>query len=192
MSNADSTPSANATCCDPAEFRQGMRRLAAAVCVIATENDAGHRAGLTATAVCSVSATPPTLLVCVNRQNSSCEAIRDAGRFSVNALEQNDRVIAEQFAMPVSAEQKFSQGTWATLQTGAPVLQSAIVAFDCIVANTVDVGTHTIFFGQIAGLRYAEHPGTPLMYAYGEYGSFQTLTTALQLNHFMTPNWEYS
>ncbi|MFA5597202.1 MAG: flavin reductase family protein [Pusillimonas sp.] len=192
MSDAASTPSATAACCDPAEFRQGMRRLAAAVCVIATENNAGLRAGLTATAVCSVSASPPTLLVCVNRQNSSCEAIRDAGRFSVNALEQNDRSIAEQFASPVDAGQKFAHGTWGTLQTGAPVLQSAIVGFDCIVQNAVDVGTHTIFFGQIAGLRYAEHPGAPLMYAYGEYGNFQTLTTALQLNHFMTPNWEYS
>lgn len=191
MSNAASDTSARPAHCDPVDFRQGMRRLAAAVCVIATENTQGLRAGLTATAVCSVSATPPTLLVCVNRQNTSCQAISEAGRFSVNALEQTDRVIAEQFAMPIRPEEKFSKGSWVHLHTGAPILQSAIVAFDCAVQNTVDVGSHTLFIGQIMALRYAEHPGAPLMYAYGEYGGFQTLTTALQLNTFMTPNWEY-
>ena len=53
---------------DEEAFRMGMRQLSAAVTIVTTGTDAQHRAGLTATAVCSVSADPPQLLVCVNRR----------------------------------------------------------------------------------------------------------------------------
>ena len=62
-----------------------MRHLAGAVTVIAT-GAPGHRFGLTATAVCSLSDEPPTLLVCVNRPASAHDVISRNGNFSVNLL----------------------------------------------------------------------------------------------------------
>ena len=50
---------------DAAAFKKGMRHLAASVTLITTRYG-DLRGGLTATAVCSVSAEPPQILVCVN------------------------------------------------------------------------------------------------------------------------------
>jgi len=48
------------------QFRDAMARLGAAVNIVTTDGTAG-RAGFTASAVCSVTDDPPTLLVCLNR-----------------------------------------------------------------------------------------------------------------------------
>jgi 3-hydroxy-9,10-secoandrosta-1,3,5(10)-triene-9,17-dione monooxygenase reductase component len=61
------------------EFKRGMRQLAASVSIISADC-AGHRAGFTATAVTSVCADPPTLLVCVNRSSQTFPLMREAGR----------------------------------------------------------------------------------------------------------------
>lgn len=52
------------------EYRNAMARLGAAVNIVTTDGVAG-RAGFAATAVCSVSDNPPTLLVCLNRNASA-------------------------------------------------------------------------------------------------------------------------
>ena len=57
---------AEAKSVEPKVFREAMSRLGAAVHVITTDGPSG-KTGFTATAVCSVSDAPPTLLVCLNR-----------------------------------------------------------------------------------------------------------------------------
>ncbi len=51
------------------EFRDAMARLGAAVNVVTSAGPAG-RGGFTASAVCSVTDDPPSLLVCLNRSSS--------------------------------------------------------------------------------------------------------------------------
>ncbi len=80
-----------------ADFKLGMRRLASGVVVIATEFE-GERFGLTATAVMSISADPPTLMICVNRSASAHEALSRSGCFTVNLLDGEDRPIADLFS----------------------------------------------------------------------------------------------
>ena len=82
---------------DAAAFKKGMRHLAASVTLITTRHD-GLRGGLTATAVCSVSAEPPQILVCVNRTASAHDTIGQARIFCVNILAPEHRKIAERFA----------------------------------------------------------------------------------------------
>ena len=77
------------------QFKAGMRRLAASVNVITTRTPDGQRSGLTATAVCSVSATPPTLLVCVNRSGNSHAVLTSSGVFAVNVLALEDPTALE-------------------------------------------------------------------------------------------------
>ncbi|MFM7345301.1 MAG: flavin reductase family protein, partial [Tagaea sp.] len=67
------------------DFKAGMRRLGAGVTIV-TSFDGKSRAGLTATAVCSLSAEPPQLLVCVKRQAWPNGVIARAKRFCVNVL----------------------------------------------------------------------------------------------------------
>jgi Asp-tRNA(Asn)/Glu-tRNA(Gln) amidotransferase A subunit family amidase len=79
------------------DYRAIMRHQAGAVTVIAC-GAPGARAGLTATAVASLSDSPPTVLACVNRAAGAHDPIIEASAFSVNLLSSTQQPIAERFA----------------------------------------------------------------------------------------------
>jgi flavin reductase (NADH)/flavin reductase len=170
-------------------FRTGMRRLAGHVCIIATKRANGERAGLTATAVSSVSAEPPTLLICVNRQNSSHAAMREAGVFAVNVLALEDQGLANRFASAIVGEQRFAEGVWTTLETGSPVLESALVSFDCRIAQAVEIGTHGVLFGAIEAVRVRQADTKPLLYVHGSYGGFAVPGASFSPEVLGMPTW---
>jgi flavin reductase (DIM6/NTAB) family NADH-FMN oxidoreductase RutF len=157
---------------DSKAFKDGMRRLAASVCLITTARDDGERFGLTATAVCSLSADPPMLLCCLNRGSHSFQAVSEAGRFCVNVLSLEDAAVAHHFSGDRSAAEKFTAGTWRTGVTGAPVLASALAAFDCRLIQAIEAGTHAIMIGEVQEVALLPDERRPLLYAEGGYGRF--------------------
>lgn len=140
--------------CDPVAFRHAMSRLGAAVHVITTEGPAG-KTGFTATAVCSVSDAPPTLLVCLNRKSDSVPALLGNNAFCVNTLAFGEEGIADVFAgrTGLKGSERFGSGEWVTLATGSPVLASAVVAFDCRTIEVKSVASHYVIFGAVAEVR---------------------------------------
>ena len=74
-----------------------MRHLAAGVTLVTTAGG-GSRAGLTATAVCSVSAEPPQLLACVNREAEAHRLLLATGHLAVNLLSAGQHELADRFA----------------------------------------------------------------------------------------------
>lgn len=173
---------------DPDAFRKGMRGLAASVCIVTTVDPAGERAGLTATAVCSVSADPPTLLCCVNRRGATHAALRANGVFAVNVLSLEDRNLAARFAGGGVGD-RFAEGLWASLVTGSPILESAVASFDCRLAHAVEVGTHGILFGEIQSIRMREAEPAPLLYARGSYGGFAAVDAVRRPELLWMPSW---
>ncbi|MCW5748494.1 MAG: flavin reductase family protein [Alphaproteobacteria bacterium] len=162
---------------DVGAFKTGMRHLAASVCLITTRHGA-ERGGLTATAVCSVSAEPPQLLVCVNREASAHPLIVASRICAVNVMAPGHRKIAERFAGMdgVEGDARFVDlGEWGTLVTGAPVLKGCPVTFDCRVVSTTVAGTHTIVIGEIVGVTL-DASCKPLLYAGGAFVAGETLT----------------
>jgi flavin reductase len=135
---------------EPRLFREAMSRLGAAVHVVTTAGPGG-RTGFTATAVCSVSDAPPTLLVCLNRRSPGGPLLRQNGVFCVNTLGADAEAIADVFAgrTGVYMEERFRVGTWATLTTGAPTLADAVVAFDCRIIEVKAVASHNVIFGAV-------------------------------------------
>jgi flavin reductase len=127
-------------------YREAMARLGAAVNVITTDGPAG-RAGFTASAVCSVTDTPPTLLVCANRSNDSYPAMKTNAVLCVNTLAGAHEELSPVFAGTTdhTMAARFEGATWHRMITGAPALDGALVAFDCRIAQIVEVGTHDIF-----------------------------------------------
>ncbi|MBB6307406.1 flavin reductase [Xanthobacter tagetidis] len=148
------------------DFKRGMRRLAAAVNVVSTL-DEGRPAGLIATAVCSVSAGPPSLLVCVNRGTRTHGLIVEAGVFCVNVLAADQMPFARQFLARDPAE-RFASCRWSTLATGSPALDEAMTNFDCEVSSQFSSGTHDILVGHVVAMRQRES-GNPLLYFEGDY-----------------------
>lgn len=147
---------------EPTAFREAMSRLGAAVHVIATAGPAG-KGGTTATAVCSVSDAPPTLLMCLNRRSQTNSAVLQNGVFCVNTLGHDGAGIADVFAgrTGVQGAERFATGEWATLATGSPVLAAAVVAFDCRVVEVRSVGSHNVVFGAVESVRLG--PGGPVL-----------------------------
>src|SRR5690349_9070920 len=116
---------------EPQLFREAMSRLDTAVHVVTTTGPTG-KTGFTATAICSVSNAPPTLLVCLNRKSQDKPMMRENGVFCVNTLGADAKTIANMFANRTGAqsEARFALGDWGTLTTGAPVLTTSVVALD--------------------------------------------------------------
>jgi flavin reductase len=145
---------------EPAAFREAMSRLGAAVHVVTTAGLAG-KTGFTATAVCSVSDKPAMLLVCLNRRSSSAPLLAQNGVFCVNTLGAGEEKLADLFAGRSGAQlaERFSLGEWTTLKTGAPVLASAIVAFDCRTIETKAMASHNVVFGAVEAVRVGRGGG---------------------------------
>lgn len=159
-------------------FKLAMRRLAAGVTIITTCHD-GERCGLTATAVCSLSADPPQLLVCVNRSAHAHDIIKRGANLCVNLLARRHKALAARFAgqkKGVMGEERFRAGKWTTLKTSAPVLDDALASFDCVVRETMESSTHTIFIGQVVDVRLRAE-GHPLLYAGGNYAGLQAISS---------------
>jgi flavin reductase len=156
----------------PERYKAALRGVPAAVAVI-TASCNGLRNGLTATAVCSVSADPARLLVCVNASASAEVLIRESGRFGVSYLQPGHRAIATRFSQTkLDAASRFAVGDWRTGAAGVPVLADAIASFVCEVVGLEEVGTHAVFIGHVVDVRQAE--GAPLLYCGGAYNGLAT------------------
>lgn len=134
------------------EFRQAMRAFATGVAIIACGEGEG-RAGCVATAVTSLSLTPPSLIVCLQRDGSTYRRLRDLERFSVNFLSRDQEALARRFAGGALATERFAQGAWETGATGAPVLTDALSALECRVEEILERHTHGIVIGRVEGAR---------------------------------------
>lgn len=154
---------------DPAHFREAMSRLPAAVHVVTTDGPAGL-GGITASAVSSVTVDPPMMLFCINKSSPSVARIIENGVFCINTLAARDQQISDVFAGRTAQrlEERFATGEWRRLATGAPVLSSALVAFDCRLIEAKEVSTHIVMIGIAEAVELAPE-GETLMYAQRKY-----------------------
>ncbi|MGQ2933907.1 MAG: flavin reductase [Sphingopyxis sp.] len=156
----------------PDLFRQGMRRLAGACTIITSVAPGQGRegwTGMTATAVASVTADPARLLVCVNRSTWAHGIISQSRVLGVNVLGSDALPLAKHFSGGVPPEEKFASGVWLTATSGAPLLASALVSFDCLVSEVVEASTHDIIICEVLGVLLREPGGDPLIYFDGAF-----------------------
>ena len=133
-------------------FRDGMAKLAAAVNIITSVGENGP-VGFTASAVCSVTDSPPTLLVCINRNSQSHAAITTSKVLCVNTASGPHEELSMHFAGGIKEmSARFAVTEWTTLVTGAPVLTEAAVAFDCRVTQVAEMGTHDVLFCEVLAI----------------------------------------
>ncbi|NIZ09347.1 flavin reductase family protein [Pseudooceanicola sp. HF7] len=149
-------------------FRQAMGLFPGAVTLITTGRGEGRR-GITATAVCSVTDTPPTLLACVNRKTGTCAEILKSGHFSVQLLGADQTEIALTFAgaKGQAGAEKFDSALWSECSLGLPRVDGALASLSCVVENTMQSGSHQVFFGRIEGIHAGA--GEALIYAQSRF-----------------------
>jgi flavin reductase (DIM6/NTAB) family NADH-FMN oxidoreductase RutF len=148
-------------------FKGAMRRLAATVTIV-TGGPEGNRGGFAATAVCSVSADPPALLVCVNRAASLHASLTMGSLFCVNLLHGQHTELSHVFGGKVVPEERFNFGSWDHDPDGVPFLTDAQANVFCTVDALMPYGTHTIVVGKVHHVRLHGEIA-PLIYSDGRF-----------------------
>ena len=149
-------------------FRTALAQLAGGVVVVTTTTPDGEPAGATVTAVCSVSLSPPLVLVCLAAGSSTRRAIADSGRYTLNVLAAGDRERSDRFAG--TGDRKFETESWERGRSGCPVLSGALAVCECEVEQAIEAGDHTVFIGRVVAAEANAEPGTaPLLWHRGRY-----------------------
>lgn len=117
-----------------------------------------------------VTSEPPRFTVTSNNDNLTTEYIKESGVFAVSILQQDTDI---NFMGPWGFQtgrdiNKFSENlNYKIGKTGAPVVLDNCVAYiECKVLNTIDVGTHLIFVGEVVDADILDNPQKPLTYTY--------------------------
>lgn len=154
---------------DAPRFRAIMRRPVSSVVIVAT-GEKGMRAGCTVTSVCSLSDTPPSIVVCLNNGSAAREAVVRNGCFTVNYLSGGQQEEADLLAGRLGAQgdEKFHTAHWQTGPMDLPCLTNAMAVLVCEVASVVEFGSHSIVCGAISQAASSTGIG-PLLYGQGGY-----------------------
>jgi len=149
------------------EFQSAMRGVGASVAVVTASHD-GTRSGLTATAILSLSMSPPSVIVCVNRTSSFYSNVKRLSRFGINFLSDAQEEVARKFSSGVHQDERFAAGRWTIWPDGTPRLEGAAAALLCSADREMDYGTHAVVIGLVDDV-IASSGAMPLIYQNGRY-----------------------
>jgi flavin reductase len=142
-------------------FKQAMSSLAGAVTLITVAED-GHWNGMVATAVCSLSAQPASVLACVNRTASSHDTILRQARFAINFPGINSLDVVDQFNRS-KGQDRFDSTRWIEGASGMPVLRDARAVLECRVEKVHDGFSHSILVGVVDHVHMAHDESGPCL-----------------------------
>jgi flavin reductase (DIM6/NTAB) family NADH-FMN oxidoreductase RutF len=126
-----------------------------------------RRNGMTANWATQVCSDPKLVAVSVEKPAVTHELIAEGGAFTVNVLDREDRAIVRKFTKPVEADtaaRTLNGFAYSDAPvTGAPVLDQAVAWVDCRVSRSVDLGTHTLFLGEVVDAGFSKPEDTPVL-----------------------------
>ncbi|GAA4545563.1 flavin reductase family protein [Amycolatopsis samaneae] len=166
----DIPPGVLGSCIDGDRFRAIMSAFPSGVTVVTTVDEQDRPLGLTCSAACSVSQTPPLLLTCLHSASRVLTAILAGRRLLVNFLRDNREATSTRFA--TRQEDRFSSVAWRPAPgSGLPWLYRDTIAYaDCALVGALDAGDHTVLLGAIVDGQAPEETFGPLMYWRRQYG----------------------
>jgi flavin reductase (DIM6/NTAB) family NADH-FMN oxidoreductase RutF len=144
----------------------GQRALGVSVVTAAGADGPAGFLGLSAAHVCD---DPPMMLVSIGQRTSALQAVLEKRHFAINYLAHDQQPIADAFGGrgALKGAERFTLGAWATLATGAPVLQDAVGAVDCALEETIERFGVVIALGRVVDFATSERD--PLVFFRGKY-----------------------
>ena len=152
---------------DSDAFKQAMQRFAGAVTIVTGRGYHGERLGMTATAVMSLSADPPSVIISLNRESRLAKSLALGARIGVNVLAADQEEEANMFGgarWDLSPEERFAAAAWGESDTGLPLLDGALVQMECIVDTAVARATHLVYFCVVSRVLTDTAARDPLLY----------------------------
>lgn len=150
---------------DRGQFIAAMRGVASSVSVVTTDGPAG-RHGATVSAFCSVSADPPTVLVCLHANSRIAGLVADNGVFTLNVLPQSAAHVADRFA-GAHDDRVSDRFDGIGVEVGSPPGITGATALECQVDQAFPSGSHLIFTGAVRAI--SGTTAAPLAYLDGGY-----------------------
>ncbi|WP_248761382.1 flavin reductase family protein [Pseudarthrobacter sp. SSS035] len=144
---------------DPMEFREAMTRFASGITIVTTADGRGRRHGFTATAFSSVSATPPLVLVCLDKSARCHPEFVTATEYAISILRSEHWGIAKRFASKI--DDKFTDD-FVGDEYGLAHLPDALASLSCVTEQVIDAGDHTILIGKVVSVRLGD--GVPAVF----------------------------
>jgi flavin reductase (DIM6/NTAB) family NADH-FMN oxidoreductase RutF len=154
------------------ELRHGIGHLATGVTIVTSLDNDGDPVGTTASAVSSLSMSPPLVLVCLGRSSATLAAIRARREFAINVLGSDQHELSDNFARPgaVASWDAVAHGRW---PSGMPRLDNVLSALDCVVENVLDGGDHLIVVGRVLAVDVSDGARQPLLHFRGTYARLE-------------------
>jgi flavin reductase (DIM6/NTAB) family NADH-FMN oxidoreductase RutF len=158
---------------DPGEYDKLRRRVLWTMpygLYIVGSRAGERRNGMTLNWATQVSFEPKLVGIGVEQTALTHELIVAGMVFSLNVIDREDRTIVRKFTKPVEVEvaDDSDSGTLNEFAfhdgvTGAPILDQAVAYVDCEVRDTLAVGNHTFFVGEIVDARFQKDEGTHVL-----------------------------
>ena len=149
----------------PDLFRRACALFPTGVAILTTRAFDGTPHGLTVNAFCSLSLTPPLVLVAVDRVCSLLETFEKSGHFALNFLSESQQNLSIRFSeIP---EGRFSEVSWSPGAEGAPLIDGVIGSIECRTTNIIDAGDLRALIGEVVAASVGE--GNPLVFFRSAY-----------------------
>jgi 3-hydroxy-9,10-secoandrosta-1,3,5(10)-triene-9,17-dione monooxygenase reductase component len=136
--------------------------------VVTAQSDEGPT-GFLGLSAAHVTADPATMLVSIDRKTSALAGVLSRRHFAVNFLDAGAAHVADAFGgkAGISGADRFVDGEWTTLVSGAPVYKVALGVFDCEVDQVIERGSISIIIGKVVAAM-ARADGEPLIFFRGK------------------------
>lgn len=157
---------------DPDTMRMALRRWASGVTIVTAKyGEIQH--GMTVSSFTSLSLDPPSIMVALEHKTRTLGLVEQSGAFGVSVLSVEQEEISNRFAMQkTEAEFRFHGVETITLKSDVPLISGGLLVMDCTCVDSLKVGTHTVFIGEVTALQLGEKI-KPLLYFNQGYQQLQ-------------------
>lgn len=132
-----------------------------ALALVGSAHD-GVRNGMTTSWITQLSMEPVLIGIGVDNDAVTHRLISQSGSFSVNLWDAEDTRVFVKFSKPATDDGETLNGrSVSTASTGAPIFDESIAWMDCAVRHTLDLGTHTLFVGEVVAAAIDDDEARP-------------------------------
>lgn len=150
---------------DSETFRRVRGRIASGIAII-TARDGDRDVGMTVSTLCSVSLSPPLVLVCVDRSASMHDLLLRHPKLGISIVATEHEAHSRRFA-DRTATQRFEGIPFSRGRSKVMLLDNAMAHLECQLVRHHEAGDHTIFIAEVERGTLGE--GRPLLYFRGGY-----------------------
>jgi flavin reductase ActVB len=169
------------------DFREAMRRLASSVVMVTTWLDE-RPWGLTVSACCSISMSPPSLMVSLGQHTTSAASILEQERFGVSILGEEQQHVAR-FGSRTGEPKFVAEYCDPAAGCASPMVAGTIAHVDCALVKQVAVADHVLLIGEVTHVVIRPGQERPLVFYARDFHRLHDEQPQGQMEGFLYPPW---